>query len=64
MVNYDQVPRYLWYAAKGNPPTSIVLWWKGIKYVGYEEEPEPNILDRYRLTYVGMGDINYIEGVK
>lgn len=58
---YEEVPQFLWYHTEGNPPTGKVYWWKGKKYVGYEEEPEPMILDRYKLTYKGKGDFDYIE---
>ncbi|WP_423189439.1 hypothetical protein ACO1PF_00565 [Alkalibacterium sp. f15] len=61
--NYTNIPQYLWYHAEGNPPTQKARWWKGKKYVGYEVEPEPNMLDRYKLTYKGTGDFNYIEGL-
>lgn len=52
---------YYWYTT---PYTEYFggqsYYYKGVQYVGFIDEPEPLILDRYKLRYVGAGSMDVI----
>lgn len=61
--NYEELPLYYWYTTKYTVHgESRSYFYKGIQYVGYPNEPEPNVLDQYKLTFKGIGTIDFVEG--
>lgn len=63
MNNYTDVPVYYWYMTREHiPEYDKMYFYKGITYVGFNDEPEYEKIDKCRLTFVGIGDMTVIGG--
>lgn len=63
--NYKRTPHYHWYTTKERCEGYNKLYYRnGVTFVAFVDEPEEKLLYQWRLTFVGIGDVEYIEGVK
>lgn len=62
---YNEAPTMYWYETKHNTEGQYVLSWRlGRQFAGFLKEPEYHTIDRYKLKFVGVGDITYIEELR
>ena len=59
--NYKDIPIYYWYSTRELVESCIKkYYYNGKTYVGYNDEPEPDEIDKYKLTFIGVGDMTMI----
>lgn len=63
MTNIDDIPKYHWYTTTDHIDLYDKMYYlKGVTYVAFVTEPEPDILFRYNLKEKGYGDMTMIGG--
>lgn len=63
MNNYTDVPVYYWYLTREHIlEYNKMYYYKGITYVGFNDEAEYEVIEKYNLVFVGVGDMTMIGG--
>lgn len=58
MMNNKHVQQYIWYTSNLTPEgEERCHYHDGKWYSAYITDPEPNIIDKYDMRFVGVGDI-------
>lgn len=59
--NYYEAPTLHWYITKQPVWDCYMSYWKlGNNMVGFMDEPEPKMIDKYNLKEIGVGDYHWL----
>lgn len=60
MDNYNNTPEYFWYTSQTPPEGEYRChFYNGQWYGAYMTDPEPNLIDKHGMTFVGVGGITF-----
>jgi len=62
MINHVTIPNYFWYTSATSPTgENRCHFYNGQWYSAYINEPDTRIINKYKMTFVGIGDVSFPE---